>query len=315
MQRDALVELLCPGHGSDASTIKTDRSSSPCRTGTSGAAGRTRPRGRSRHGLPVWVQRFTPLLIKAARPCRHRPGERWFVDEAYVKVAGRWTCLYRAVDQHCQVIDVLARERRDQAAAQRFFVPALSPGAPAGRGHHRQGLGPTRASSTSSCTLARNIRRGHYELQGVGELGHEVGKMIAWEPLPHVRREQRLPRPLHRQEVVRHGAPILYRPGTGESLPTIMDVGSRRSSREWCYCIRERLWSHKPRTYPAWRHRRSRLFVINNPVRSLRRSATVGQCRCARFMRTPCEGQPSPPEAGAAWVSRNHSLPPHRSDG
>jgi IS6 family transposase len=32
-----------------------------------------------------WVQRFTPLLIDAARPCRHVPGDRWFVDETYVK--------------------------------------------------------------------------------------------------------------------------------------------------------------------------------------------------------------------------------------
>jgi transposase, IS6 family len=28
-----------------------------------------------------WVQRFTPLLVDAARPCRHVPGDRWFVDE------------------------------------------------------------------------------------------------------------------------------------------------------------------------------------------------------------------------------------------
>jgi hypothetical protein len=35
-----------------------------------------------------WVQRFTPLLIDAARPCRHAAGDRWFVDETYAKVAG-----------------------------------------------------------------------------------------------------------------------------------------------------------------------------------------------------------------------------------
>jgi transposase-like protein len=46
-----------------------------------------------------WVQRFTPLLIDAARPCRHAPGHRWFADETYVKVAGRWVYLYRAIDQ------------------------------------------------------------------------------------------------------------------------------------------------------------------------------------------------------------------------
>ena len=51
-----------------------------------------------------WVQRFTPEFIEAARPCRHAPGDRWFVDETYLKVAGRWAYLYRAVDQHGRVI-------------------------------------------------------------------------------------------------------------------------------------------------------------------------------------------------------------------
>ena len=43
--------------------------------------------------------------------------------ETYVKVAGRWTYLYRAVDQHGQVIDVFLSQRRDSAAA-RAFLPA-----------------------------------------------------------------------------------------------------------------------------------------------------------------------------------------------
>ncbi len=41
-----------------------------------------------------WVQQFTPLLIDAARPCRHVPGDRWFVDETYVKISGR--TIYRS---------------------------------------------------------------------------------------------------------------------------------------------------------------------------------------------------------------------------
>ena len=47
-----------------------------------------------------WVQRFTPELIDAARPSRHVAGDRWFVDETYLKVAGQWVYLYRAIDQH-----------------------------------------------------------------------------------------------------------------------------------------------------------------------------------------------------------------------
>ncbi|MDT4982398.1 MAG: transposase, family [Pseudonocardiales bacterium] len=72
-----------------------------------------------------WVQTFTSEFIDAARPARHAPGVRWFVDETYVKVAGRWTYLYRAVDQHGRVIDVLVSERRDAPAARAFFTRAL----------------------------------------------------------------------------------------------------------------------------------------------------------------------------------------------
>ncbi|MEV8515089.1 IS6 family transposase [Dactylosporangium sp. NPDC051484] len=73
-----------------------------------------------------WVQRFTPLLADAARFCRHSPGERWHVDETYVKVNGVWRYVYRAVDQYGQVIDVLLSARRDADAARRFFRRALS---------------------------------------------------------------------------------------------------------------------------------------------------------------------------------------------
>jgi transposase-like protein len=75
-----------------------------------------------------WVQRFTLKFIEAARSCRHAPGDPWFVDETYVKVAGRWAYLYRAVDRHGQVIDVLLSLRRDLPAARRFFTRALRAG-------------------------------------------------------------------------------------------------------------------------------------------------------------------------------------------
>jgi len=73
-----------------------------------------------------WVQRFTPLILDAARPCRHAVGDRWFVDETYVKVAGTWRYVYRAVDQHGQVIDLYVSRKRDVKAATRFFSTAIS---------------------------------------------------------------------------------------------------------------------------------------------------------------------------------------------
>ena len=50
-----------------------------------------------------WVQRFTPLLAEATRPCRHVVGDRW-------------RYFYRAIDQFSQVIDVFVSPHRDAAA-------------------------------------------------------------------------------------------------------------------------------------------------------------------------------------------------------
>jgi transposase-like protein len=72
-----------------------------------------------------WVQRFTPLLTEAARPCRHAVGDRWQVDETHVKVAGQWRYVYRAIDQFGQVVDVFVGTRRDAKAAHRFFERAM----------------------------------------------------------------------------------------------------------------------------------------------------------------------------------------------
>jgi transposase-like protein len=72
-----------------------------------------------------WVVRCTPLLAETARPCRHRVGDRWFVDETSVKVAGRWRSVDRAIDQFGQVIDVVVSRCRDANAARRCFELAL----------------------------------------------------------------------------------------------------------------------------------------------------------------------------------------------
>jgi transposase, IS6 family len=94
-----------------------------------------------------WVQRFTPLLIDAARPCRHAVGDRWFVDETYVKVAGTWRYVYRAVDQYGQVIDVYVSNKRDTAAATKFFTAAIT-------GHGE----PVEVTTDKVPALAKTIR-------------------------------------------------------------------------------------------------------------------------------------------------------------
>ena len=93
-----------------------------------------------------WVQRFTPLLAEAARPCRHAVGDRWQVDETYVKVAGRWRYVCRAIDQFGQVIDVFVSPRRDAAAARGSWS-----GRSARRRSSRWRSSPIRQPPTQSC--------------------------------------------------------------------------------------------------------------------------------------------------------------------
>jgi transposase-like protein len=123
-----------------------------------------------------WVVRFTPLLAEAARPCRHAVGDRWSVDETYVKVAGQWRYVYRAIDQAGQVIDVVVCVRRDATAAHRFFERAIgttkvvpaevvtdqAPVHPAVLETccRRPGTAPTSTPTTASSAITAASRRG-----------------------------------------------------------------------------------------------------------------------------------------------------------
>ena len=104
----------------------------------------------------------TPLLADAARPCRRSPGDRWHVDETYVKVGGVWRYVYRAVDQHGLVIDVLCRIvatallRAGSSHGRADYAEGDSD-----RGGHRQGTGlPTGPRRTGPSRLAprRTVR-------------------------------------------------------------------------------------------------------------------------------------------------------------
>jgi transposase-like protein len=72
-----------------------------------------------------WVQAFTPRFIAPTRAHRLPVGRRWRVDETSIKLAKHWHYLFRAIDEHSQVVDLYLSKRRDRAAAKAFFEGAI----------------------------------------------------------------------------------------------------------------------------------------------------------------------------------------------
>ena len=75
--------------------------------------------------LNRWVVKFSPLIAANAQARKRPTAISWRMDETYIKVRGKWTYLYRAVDRDGQTLDFMLSERRDTAAARRFFKRAV----------------------------------------------------------------------------------------------------------------------------------------------------------------------------------------------
>jgi IS6 family transposase len=74
-----------------------------------------------------WVRRYAPIRDQRIRRDLRRPNRSWRVDETYVRVAGSWVYLYRAVDSAGETIDFMLSPKRDLVAAKLFLQLALGP--------------------------------------------------------------------------------------------------------------------------------------------------------------------------------------------
>jgi len=72
-----------------------------------------------------WCLTFGPEYARGIRYRRGRPGDTWFLDEAFVRIGGKQRYLWRAVDQDGDVLDILVQEQRNSRAAKRFFRKLL----------------------------------------------------------------------------------------------------------------------------------------------------------------------------------------------
>jgi putative transposase len=73
-----------------------------------------------------WCRKFGQSFANRLRRRRPRPGDKWHLDEVFIKIAGKTHYLWLAVDQHGNVLDILVISRRDAKAATRFFRKLLT---------------------------------------------------------------------------------------------------------------------------------------------------------------------------------------------
>ena len=79
----------------------------------------------SHETIRQWCQKFGQTYANALRRRRARPGDKWHLDEVFITINGKRHYLWRAVDQHGNVLDILVTSRRDTRAAMRFFRKLL----------------------------------------------------------------------------------------------------------------------------------------------------------------------------------------------
>ncbi len=79
----------------------------------------------SYEAIREWSRKFGQIYANELRRRRPRPGDKWHLDEMFIKINGKDHYLWRAVDQDGNVLDILVQSRRNKLAAKRFFRKLL----------------------------------------------------------------------------------------------------------------------------------------------------------------------------------------------
>ena len=72
-----------------------------------------------------WSRKFGQTYANQLRRRRAKPGDKWHLDEVFLKINGKTSYLWRAVDQHGNILDILVQSRRNKTAAKKFFRKLL----------------------------------------------------------------------------------------------------------------------------------------------------------------------------------------------
>jgi transposase-like protein len=140
-----------------------------------------------------WEAKLTPALAEELRRSRKgKIGRSWYIDETYIRVHGHWKYLYRAIDRDGALVDVMLSERRDLAAAKRFFrsakkVTGVIPDRVTTDGHDaypqaiQMELG-SRVRHRTNCYLNNRLQQDHRGVKG------RCRPMLGFKSVPSARR-------------------------------------------------------------------------------------------------------------------------------
>ncbi|MBT4522682.1 MAG: IS6 family transposase [Halieaceae bacterium] len=79
----------------------------------------------SREAIRLWCNKFGAIYTRRLKRKHRGYGDTFYIDEVFVKINGKQHYLWRAVDQDGEVVDVYLQDKRDGAAAKRFFKRLL----------------------------------------------------------------------------------------------------------------------------------------------------------------------------------------------
>jgi putative transposase len=180
-----------------------------------------------------WEAKLTPILSDELRQRRgrRRLAPSWYVDETYIKVRGRWCYLYRAIDRDGALVEVMLSERRDLAAAKRFFrsaraVTGAVPNRVTSDGHDaypraiRTELGKTVTHRTNTY-LNNRLEQDHRGIKGRIRCMHGFGSVASASRFCRGHDELRnflRVRSLHRQHVAADRRRLRQLRGTATTL-------------------------------------------------------------------------------------------------
>ena len=122
----------------------------------------------SHETIRQWGLKFGQEFANIIRRRLPRPGDKWHLDEVVLKIAGKKHYLWRAVDQHGVVLDVLVQSRRDKKAAKRLLRKLLK----------RQGRAPRVMITDKLDHTARPRRRSCPASSTASTRGSTTGRKI-----------------------------------------------------------------------------------------------------------------------------------------